>query len=520
MILIVMTVTSYTVYYLTTTYDYSGTNFIDFFGLVINNDNNTVLIARITFALFVIFYISTWIAVFFAATITREIQKQSVEIEYRTMYDPVTGLSNRKYFLDTLSQEIRSAYKKNRSFTTLLIDINHFTEMNDTLGHETGDRILREFGNRLKTCSENLGIPARISADEFAVILFCSSISPEVVNFSESLTQSMKEPFRINDQVIMIDFHVGAAAFPEDGIDPETLMKNTEVAIHTAKETKNRLIFYSSDKDHFNPRRLKLLSDIRECVSKNELRLYLQPKIRINDMSVIGAEALCRWEHTELGYIMPNEFIPISEKTGMMHPITMWMIEHTARLIGKLDNAGKNMKFAINLSAMDLNRETLVENVDELLVRYDVKPENIIFEVTESSIMEDQENSINVLNKLREKGFYIAIDDYGTGYSSLSYLQKLPVTEIKIDKSFILNLNEQPKSRMLTKSTIDLGHNLGLQVTAEGVEFFDHIRLLQLYNCDYVQGFYFSKPFEADEFADWHRKYSQTAANTNSSTNK
>ena len=226
-----MSASSYTVYYLSTNNSFSGSTFIEFFGFIITSNKNAILISRIIFALFIIFYISTWIAVFFASAITKEIQKQSEEIEYRTLYDLVTGLANRKFFLDKLTQEIQSADIKNYSFTVLLIDINHFTEINDTLGHKTGDKILKEFGERLKICAANIAIPARISADEFSVIILSDNKNQEVIQFSDALSIEMEKPFKINDQEIIIDFHIGTATYPNDGKDPETLIKNTEVVL-------------------------------------------------------------------------------------------------------------------------------------------------------------------------------------------------------------------------------------------------------------------------------------------------
>jgi len=427
-------------------------------------------------------------------------EKRILKLAYE---DPLTDLANRSRFSNELELAITQAALGNLKLTILMMDLDRFKYVNDTLGHGVGDHVLREVSARLQrtvTCAECI---ARLGGDEFAILV--KHADDDFAATARQIIAALEAPILYEGQPLDVGTSIGIAHYPEHGRDAQTLVRNADIAMYAAKRNKTGFATYEQHYDTSQQEHLSLLSELRRAVECNELRLYYQPKVSLHTSHVSAVEALIRWEHPTRGLVPPAQFIPFAEHTGYIKLLTRWVIREAVRQCGEWLRSGLALQVSVNISARDLMNRELPEHVAELLAEHDVTPGLLCLEITESGFMEDPAHAQKVLDRLAELGVKLSIDDYGTGYSSLSYIMKLPVQELKIDQSFISRMAADAEISTIVRSTIDLGHNLGLQVVAEGVEDAAAWEMLRTFGCDDAQGYFMSKPLPPAALANWIR---------------
>ncbi|HEV7608691.1 MAG TPA: EAL domain-containing protein [Steroidobacteraceae bacterium] len=433
-------------------------------------------------------------------------EKRILKLAYE---DPLTDLANRSRFSNELALAITQAMQGNLKLTILMMDLDRFKYVNDTLGHGVGDHVLREVSTRLQQTVTSAECIARLGGDEFAILIKQGAGQPEenadFARTSREIIAALEAPILFEGQPLDVGTSIGIAHFPEHGRDAQTLVRNADIAMYAAKRNKTGFATYEQHYDTSQQEHLSLLGELRRAVERNELRLYYQPKVSLHSSHVSAVEALIRWEHPTRGLVPPAQFIPFAEHTGYIKLLTRWVIREAVRQCGEWLREGLTLQVSVNISARDLMNRDLPEHVAELLAEHDVTPGLLCLEITESGFMEDPAHAQKVLDRLAELGVKLSIDDYGTGYSSLSYIMKLPVQELKIDQSFISRMADDEEISTIVRSTIDLGHNLGLQVVAEGVEDEAVWDMLRKLGCDDAQGYFMSKPLEAHALASWIR---------------
>jgi len=423
---------------------------------------------------------------------------QEKELEKMALYDSLTKLPNRKLFIDRLKQQISSATRNQESFAVLLLDLDRFKEVNDTLGHAVGDILLAQLGPRLQNALRKNDTIARMGGDEFLILL--PQVNQDTVTtISNKILEALTKPIIVNEYVLDITASIGCAIYPHHGTDVKSLIKQADVAMYHAKRNQLSLSVYNKNFDAHSIEKLGLVGELRQAISNKELELVYQPKINLLSGEYIGVEALTRWHHAERGEIPPSEFILLAEQTGLINQITRWVLETAVNQCKSWHKLGLTLSTSINLSAKDLHDPSLPELLKELLAENPACAQYITLELTESAIMTDVRSSLKILNILNDMGIKLSIDDFGTGYSSLEYLARLPVTELKIDQSFVAKMVSSQNERVIVRSTIELAHNLGLHVVAEGVEEAETINMLKALQCDVAQGFYINRPASSSE---------------------
>jgi diguanylate cyclase (GGDEF)-like protein len=430
-------------------------------------------------------------------------ERMRVDLQRRAYWDALTGLPNREQFRDLLRVELARSLKNGAPCSVVMLDLDRFKHVNDVLGHAFGDRILRETGRRLSdVLPRGEATLARLGGDEFVALLPCADAST-ASSIAQRLLRALEQPLTLDDQTVDVRASLGVATAPQHGTEADNLLVRVEVAMYAAKRRQAGLVVYEARLDGASQESLSLLSDLRTAVDRDELRLHLQPKLSLQTGAVTGAEVLLRWQHPVRGMVPPMRFIPFAEQTGFVRVLTGWVVERCAATWHELRAQGLDMKLAVNLSTRDLIDQELPAKLDQLLSRRAVDPAAFVLEITESAIMDDPQRAMQTLQRLHDMGLKLAIDDFGTGYSSLAYLKRLPVHELKIDKSFVLNMERDRADLKIVRSTIDLAHNLGLSVVAEGVESAGAWQLLRALKCDEAQGFFMSRPMPQVEFAAW-----------------
>ncbi len=423
-----------------------------------------------------------------------------LDLAYR---DTLTGLPNRAMFQDRLQQAIHTARREGQSLTIMLIDLDRFRLVNDTLGHPIGDLLLQEVAKRLRaTLHRGSDTVVRLGGDEFAILLPTTDLDHAAI-LARTLLTALEKPMTLDGQVIDMRGSIGLASSPAHGGDIETLMRCADVAMYQAKRNGSGYAVYDARYDQNTLGRLSLMSELRHAVEQNQLTLYYQPKVDLKDGSHYAAEALVRWIHPDRGFIPPNDFIPFAEQTGYIKAITRWVLNEGVRQCAEWIRLELVVDISINISARDLMNADLPDYFAEVLQLHGCPAERICLEITESAIFDDPGNALDNLQRLNTIGCKLSIDDYGTGYSSLAYLKRLPVSELKIDRSFVQNMVNDVNDVVIVRSTIDLAHNLGLRVVAEGVETEAILKQLCVLGCDQAQGYFFSKPMPADKFLEW-----------------
>lgn len=446
--------------------------------------------------------LASLLTVLIAAFVSQRVTKQAHILEHQALHDELTDLANRTLFQDRLDQAIKKAQRDGRSFAIILMDLDRFKEVNDTLGHDVGDLLLKEVGQRLKKTVRDSDTVARLGGDEYVIILESPTMQ-YVERVAGKIIKALDRPFALDGVVLDISASLGIARFPEHGNDAITMTRHADVAMYAAKHAHTGFAIYSEVQEHSSRTDLALKSELRQAIEYDELILYYQPKINHATGSVMGVEALVRWQHPKRGFMQPDLFIPAAEQTGLIGPLTRWVLAKALLHCAALHQAGIAISVAVNLSARNLHDKQLVADIASLLADAQIDPSFLVLEITESAVMDDPAYALEILNQLDKMGVTLAIDDFGTGYSSLAYLSKLPVDEIKIDKSFVLDMMTDRYAAVIVRSTIDLGHNLGLKVVAEGVENQQVWNTLTQWGCDVAQGYYMSQPLSADMLMQW-----------------
>jgi diguanylate cyclase (GGDEF)-like protein len=427
-------------------------------------------------------------------------KKQSL---HHTTHDNLTELPNRSLFYDLMREALHVASRDNKILLIFYINLVGFREINDVYGDTSGDLILKELTKRLQNLVHDNDIIARMGGDKFTLVLKDVPTDKHINSEVQRIQKALELPFSLNRNNIDISVSIGISRYPEDGEVADVLLQRAELAMFAAKTTIKGYAVYSPDLNQENPCRVTLMGDLRRAIDNDQLELYYQPKIDMLRNEITSVEALVRWTHPEHGRVSPVEFVPLAERGRLIKPLTKWVATTAMRESARWHKRGLDIVIAINISARDLSDPELPDVFAGLLADYDVNPDWITLEITESSIMGDPRRALDVLNKLSEMHFRLSIDDFGTGYSSLAYLSKLPVQEIKIDQTFVMGMIENKNDALIVKATIDLGHNLGLKVTAEGVEDEEVWLLLKQMNCDIVQGYHFSPPLEKQDLYRW-----------------
>jgi len=440
-------------------------------------------------------------------TMRQAIQAREGEIRRLAYQDALTDLPNREQFRHDLRQAIQKTDEDGTPCAVLLLDMDRFKHVNDVLGHRFGDRLLRAVAERLRNDAlTERDVLARLSGDEFAILLQATD-AKAAFPVAQRILAAFERPITLDDHTVDLGAGIGVASSPEHGVDADTLLSRAEVAMYAAKQNQSGTVTYHPGLDSTSEESLTMLSELRSAVDQDQLRLFLQPKINLRTGEVLGAEALVRWEHPVRGMVPPMRFIPFAEQTGFVRVLTMWMIEQVAQMSHSLTEQGMRMKLAVNLSTRDLMDQELPFKLEKVLERYSIEPGLLVLEITESAIMDDPQRALQTLNRLHTMGLKLSIDDFGTGYSSLAYLKRLPVDELKIDKSFVMNMESDLQDAKIVRSTVDLAHNLGLTVVAEGVESAKSWKLLDSLSCDEVQGYFIAKPMPGAQFANWVKQW-------------
>jgi diguanylate cyclase (GGDEF)-like protein len=431
--------------------------------------------------------------------------RQAVMNAHQANHDALTGLPNRAQLHERVSSALAAAELRGGQVGVLLMDLDGFKEINDTLGHHHGDALLQRVGERLLASTRPADLVARLGGDEFALLLPDIAGTDDAVAVARRTLEELEGPVHIHGVDLDVRGSVGIACFPAHGRDVDELLSGADMAMYRAKQARTGWALYDEALNHHTPERLALVSDLRRGLERDELLLEYQPKIDLTDGRFSGVEALVRWRHPERGLMAPAEFVGLAEHTGLIRPLTTWVIKEALRQTQRWRAQGLEVRVAINLSVRSLTRE-LPSAVAALLAEHDATGDELEFEITESTMMANPAEGLEILQQLADLGLRLAVDDFGTGYSSLAYLKRLPVSELKIDRSFVGQMDIDASDRGIVRSTIDLARHLQLSVVAEGVESAATLAELQDLGCDYAQGFFISPPLAPDGIPAWAAK--------------
>ncbi|MDO9372115.1 MAG: EAL domain-containing protein [Gammaproteobacteria bacterium] len=428
--------------------------------------------------------------------------ESKLRLEHQALHDALTNLPNRALLEDRLQQAVLTCARDNKPLALLVMDLDRFKEVNDSLGHHSGDQLLQQVALRLQNTLRKSDTVARLGGDEFAVLL-PGADAERAIQAARVLITTLEAAFHLEGQMLDVRASIGIALFPAHGTDEATLLRRADVAMYAAKRAHSGYALYDSGQDQDSLLRLTLTSALTHAIEQQELVLHYQPKVAFSSGRVVSAEALVRWQRPGQGLLPPDEFIPLAERTGLIRPLTQFVLHETVRQCAAWRRAGIDLTLAVNLSARNLHEAQLAEQMVAYLEEWDVPPACLELEITESAIMTDPMRALAVLTRLDAMGVRLAIDDFGTGYSSLAYLKKLPVDTLKIDKSFVMGMAQDGNDAVIVRSTIDLAHNLGLRVVAEGVENQQTWDMLDELGCDIAQGYFLTRPLASADFMTW-----------------
>ena len=436
---------------------------------------------------------------------SQRLRRQAAEKEEQALSDGLTGLPNRTMFTDLVERTISSNGRRKRTGVVMLMDLDRFKDVNDTLGHHNGDLLLQRIGSRLHSVLRETETVARLGGDEFAILLPDVSDRQSVVPVVRRVLKVLEEPVVVGGLALQCEGSIGISVFPEHGRTVDSVMRAADVAMYMAKENRSGYEFYDAKRHEHrhDAGRLALIGELRRAMDETELVLYYQPKVDMKTGRAEGVEALARWHHPERGLLSPDEFIPLAERSNLLRPMTLYLLDSALRQANAWRTRGLEVSVAVNLSMQNLIDLRLPNDLARLLTSWRLPPGSLELEITESTIMGDHRRAMTILTRLSNMGVALSVDDFGTGYSSLAYLQNLPVDFIKIDKSFCISMAEDPGNATIVQSTIDLGHNLGLKVVAEGVETQEAYTTLAELGCDYAQGFFMSRPLAPEKATIW-----------------
>jgi diguanylate cyclase (GGDEF)-like protein len=429
--------------------------------------------------------------------------RQAVIAERLSLHDALTGLPNRVLFRTRTEQAIHGAARTGDGLAVMLLDLDRFKEINDTLGHHYGDEVLRQVGARLSQLLGEEDTVARLGGDEFAILLRCVESPVKGAAVAASVRRAIAQPFDVAGVRLELGASVGIASFPEHGQDVDVLMQRADVAMYQAKEGRTGVERYARELDGNSVQRLALAGDLRTALERGEFVLHYQPKVDLRSGQVMGAEVLLRWAHPTHGWLGPDDFVPLAENTGLIVPLTLYVLDNALRQVGTWRSAGIDLSVAVNLSARTLVEHDLPDQIEAMCRQWAVPTGRLVLEITESMVVADPKRTLPVLARLHELGLEISVDDFGTGYSSMEYLKRLPVREVKIDRSFVTPMANDARDAAIVRCTIDLARSLGLRVVAEGVETPDVLERLAAMGCDQGQGFTISRALPAPQFTAW-----------------
>jgi diguanylate cyclase (GGDEF)-like protein len=430
------------------------------------------------------------------------VKEKTTELQQLAYQDPLTGLPNRRYLQDRLPRILYSNQKRKRISDFIYFDLDNFKRINDTIGHDVGDKVLALVADRLNKLKGRSDLVVRLGGDEFGILIGDINDQKEAETHANKILESIRAPLKMDTKEYILSTSLGIAMIPEHGYDLVTIMQNADMALYQAKSKgKNQFSFYTEKMKISTHNLIQVEDDLSQALQENEFELYFQPQFDLKTNQVFGAEALIRWNHPEKGLIFPNDFIPLAENTGQVVALGYWVLENSIKYLAKRKQEGRpNILLHINLASKQLCDPHFVTLVQELLIRYQVPATSIAFEITETSILEDIHLARGLLQKLKDMGIGIAIDDFGTGYSSLAQLKNLPVDLLKIDRSFVMDLEKDPDDRKIVEAIIAMAHKLNIRVLAEGIETRAQWKMLAAFQCDFGQGFYVSKAVTEDEF--------------------
>ncbi|MDH5433226.1 MAG: EAL domain-containing protein [Gammaproteobacteria bacterium] len=434
----------------------------------------------------------------------KRLERAVKDLQYLANYDSLTQLPNRALCMDRMKLSLKRAARENSIVAVLFLDLDHFKDVNDSLGHAVGDQLLKATSERLLEKIRNVDTLARLGGDEFVIILNSLYDTDDVINIAEKIVGSFEEPFRLSNYEVNTTVSVGICTYPNDGVDVDSLMKAADAAMYKAKESgRNTYEFFEAELNYMAIKRHQLANELRQAIKNGELSIVFQPQFNIVENRMIGSEVLVRWKHPILGTISPSEFVPIAENTGLIKEIGTWVLDNTCKQIVECRRLGFDIRFSVNLSVLQFKQADLPEQIAQTLKKFKIPPRLLEVEITESMLMRDVTQAIDMLERFKEMQIRIAIDDFGTGYSSLSYLRRFPLDALKIDSSFIDELVVSTEDTEITQAIISMAKSLHLDVIAEGVETQQQYDFLAENGCDNIQGYYFSKPLEHVSFIEF-----------------
>ncbi len=437
--------------------------------------------------------------------ISRDISEMKIAedaLTHQALHDSLTGLPNRTLLRDRLQMALAEADQSNTRLALFFLDLNRFKDINDTFGHHSGDLVLQTLAARLQAEVDVQGTAARLGGDELAVVLPATD-ERAAIAAAERILSVFNEPLTLEGQVFDIGSSIGIALYPDHGEDPAVLMRRADIAMYAAKRGGDGYVVYSPEMEQSNPTRVALTRELRMAIATNQLVLHYQPQVHLESHCAEHVEALVRWNHPDHGFMAPDTFIPVAEESGLIRPLTAWVLNEALRQVAVWKSEGQDIRVSVNLSTRSLHDPEIVETVRVCLERWSVSAGNLALEITESAIIIDPDRALDIATRLHDLGVRLSIDDFGTGYSSLAYLQRLPIDEVKIDRSFVSDVIANADSAFIVRSVIDLAHNLGIQVVAEGVEDSTVLDSLAAQDCELAQGYYISRPLTADAVLPW-----------------
>ncbi len=453
----------------------------------------------------VVIWIAVWGALIITALLTKHLKKQNARLVHQALHDDLTDLPNRTLLYDRIEQALHRSHREGQPLALFLMDLDRFKEVNDTLGHHFGDYVLQQIGKRISAILRETDTVARLGGDEFAILLPDAELQ-DAIGCVEKLLASLDAAIPINGMSLSVKSSIGIALYPHHGKDAEALLQHADVAMYQAKRSGSGYSVYAQDQDPHSLRRLSMISDLREAIDGGQLELHYQPKVHLRQSCTRDVEALVRWQHPTLGLVQPEEFVPLAEQNGLITQLTDWVLQTAVKQCCDWRKRGINLRVAVNLSAYSMHDLNLPNHIAGILRAADLPASFLAIELTESAMMSDLPRAMDIFERLAAMGIRLSIDDFGTGLSSLSYLKRLPVNELKIDKSFVIDMAEDEHNAVIVRSIIDLSHNIGREVVAEGVQDHDVLQLLEMLGCDTVQGYYISRPRNVADLELWLRE--------------
>jgi len=435
-----------------------------------------------------------------------ELERQRRSMEHQFMHDALTGLPNKRLLLSRSEQVFKLSARQKKCSSLLIMDVNDFKHINDTLGHKAGDLVLREVAERLLGSLRASDVLARLGGDEFAILLFNNDAS-DAEKVALKLQQVLSQPFECEGRILSVEASIGIAEFPTHGDNLDTLMRRADVAMYYAKKRNLKTAVYDVMQDQNSIERMSLLKELNHAIKSDGMELYYQPQVQMDGSHRLSVEALIRWNHPQKGMVFPDQFIPLAEDSELIIPMTWWVLETAMKQCAVWHQDGLPVCVSINISANFLQEEHVVERVAEFKRKYQVPDHVFALEITENTLMDDPHQASKTLAEINDMNIDVSIDDFGTGYSSLAYLKHLQLDELKIDRSFVMGMNEYKNDLVIVQTVVNMAHNLGLRVVAEGVENREDWERLAAMGCDFIQGYFISRPKPVAEISEWLRNF-------------